>query len=234
MNPLKMLGSVMLMAVVAMAAAGASSAMAEPTGLCATEASEENPCESVITSVHEVSVGKVKLLSSLVNPECDVLFSGEATEGSPLTVKGKFTYTNCGTCKVEEVNGPAVITLLKEGHETASVSGSGELSVNCSGLICFYRGEKLPGTAKGPLLAEQKNGEVSIQGQTVKLVKGVFCPTTGKLDITTTPLSPTYIVGQMLCVARVGGAWEEPDPNNFYRCKNRVGPGNGSWELISH
>jgi hypothetical protein len=202
---IKMFGLAALAAVMAMAFVGASSAMAEHTALCATD---EALCASPLAHVHEESVGKAKLLSS-ITVECNVLFLGDAllvsgvALANPLKIHGTFTYTNCGSCVVTEESSPAEIKILKLGHETADVTGEGLVHVECSGFIdCSYNGVGLKGTATGPLLAkknakgevEHPNGEVVIAGQTTnKETGGFLCPATSKLDITTTPLSATYI-----------------------------------------
>ena len=199
MKPIKMFGLAVLAALMAMAFAGASSAMAESTALCSSEA---EVCEGV-AHVHETTLAgaKGKLLTNIVNVECDVLFLGDAIAGTPAVVTGNFTYTNCGSCTVEEVSKGVEIEVLKEGHETSKVVGEGEVHVNCSGLNCTYNGEGLVGTGKGPLLSSETNGSVVITEQTTKKVSGLFCPSTGKLDITTTPLSATYLVtGLHYCV----------------------------------
>ena len=191
MKPIKMFGLAALAALMAMAFVGASSAMAGSTTLCANDSTE---CESV-GHIHETTTKKAILLAS---PEiqCDVLFLGDVTAGAPAIVVGNFTYTNCGaSCSVEEVGGPSVIEVLRESHETSKVTGEGEVHVNCFGINCYFNGEELIGTGKGPLLSTAANGEVNISGQKVKKVKGIFCPAEGKLDINTTPLFATYING---------------------------------------
>jgi hypothetical protein len=197
MKAIKMFGLAALAALMALTFVGASSAMAEKTVLCKEDAS---PCKSVVTHVHETTLSgaKGKLLTSIVNVECDVLFLGDTVgeSGNPLVITGTFTYTNCGSCTVEEVGGGVEIKVLKLGHETADVTGEGEVHVNCSGLNCTYNGEGLLGTGKGPLLSSETNGSVVITEQVAKKVSGLFCPSTSKLDITTTPLSATYIEGQ--------------------------------------
>jgi hypothetical protein len=198
---LKMLGLAALAALMAMALVGASSAMAESTGLCSVD---QEPCEekNEITHVHETTLAgeKATLLSSAGNVTCTVLFLGDTipTTATPLIIEGKFTYTECersgSSCEVKEENGPVEIEVLKEGHETAKVTGKGEVNVHCGFFInCTYNGEGLKGTAKGPLLSTETNGEVSLSEQTTKKVKGSLCPETAKLDITTTPLAATYI-----------------------------------------
>src|SRR5262249_22248767 len=155
-----------------------------------------------------VSIGKAKLLSS-IKVECDVLFSSTSVGAlaAPQVIKGHFTYTNCG-CTVEEVSGTtAKIEVLREGHETASVKGSGKVIVNCFGIECTYVATGLKGTAKGPLLSTEANGEISISEQ-VLTGSGIFCPSEGKLDIKTTPLSAAYFSGgggRMLCKADAHG-----------------------------
>jgi RHS repeat-associated protein len=202
-----MLGLAALAALMAMAFVGASSAMAESTTLCTGDGS--GPCG--ITHVHEESVGKEKLLSS-ITVECNVLFLGDALSGlaSPLAIHGTFTYTNCGSCTIEEENGPAEIKVLKEGHETAKVTGEYLFHVECGGFIdCNYNSAGLKGTAKGPLLSTQKNGEVTISGQTTnKETGGFLCPATSKLDITTTPLGATYISSSSFPIGPTKGEQE--------------------------
>jgi len=200
---IKMIGLAALAALMAMAFAGATSAMAESTELCSVD---ETPCAegNVVTHVHETSVGKAKLLSSVGTTECNVLYLGEDISevmeaGAPLALSGSFTYTECtlggSSCTATEENGPGEIEVLREGHEKAKVTGEGLVHLVCSGFIdCSYTGTGLVGTAKGPLLSTQKNGEVTLSEQTTnKEAGGFLCSKTAKLDITTTPLSATYV-----------------------------------------
>jgi len=207
MEQCKALGGGIAGALVVLALAIAPAAMAENTQLCQ---SDESPCaaENVITAVHEVGVGEAELLSSAGTVECLVLFEGTSLGlGAPLIIHGHFKYGTDVTsthgchlggasCTVKELSSSALIEVLNEGHETAAVTGAGEIEVNCGKiLICVYNGTGLKGTAKGPLLssASNLNGEISLQEQAVNRVKGIFCPATAKLDITTTPLSETYL-----------------------------------------
>ncbi len=199
MKPIKTLGLAALMALLAMAFVVPGSATAEGlTGLCMSEG-EEGRC--TVPHIHETSVGKGVFLSSVLNVECEVLFSGDVTakgleELKPLVIEGKFTFSGCSSgCTVTEENSPTLVKVLRTGHETAKVTSDSEFHVKCSFSIdCTYSTEGVIGTAKGALLSTQKNGEVSTQGQTLKKVKGFFCPETAKLDMTTTPLEPIYIV----------------------------------------
>ena len=237
MKPIKIFGLAALAALLAMAFVGASSAMAEETTLCEADTS---PCPSseIVNHVHETSVGKAKLLSTFLTVECNVLFLGDTTEATnkPLEIVGNFTYTNCGSCTVTETSESATIEVLKTSHETAEVTGEGEVFVDCGGssLECEYDGENLKGTGKGPLLSAQSpdNGEVSLQGQEVhKTGGGFFCPATSKLDIVTTPLSATSIVEgkNMDCVTRSGGLYSGDAGTE---CFSDVGLLKGSFELV--
>jgi len=229
-----------LAALTAMAFVGASSAMAETTSLCGSDIAEgaaaKTPC---VTHVHETTLSgaKAKLLAGLLTVACDVLFLGDAlsAEGNPLVIHGNFTYTECGSCTVEELEGgKAKIEVLKEGHETAKVTGEGVVFVDCGGksLECEYDGVGLLGTAKGPLLASETNGSVTITNQVVHkhpTGTGAFCPEESKLDIVTTPLSATYINGALLgyCVEyehKEGGLYKDSE------CKEKVV--NGPYELV--
>jgi len=199
-----MIGLTALTALLAMAFAGATSAMAESTSLCKAD---ESPCSAAnqIGSVHEESVGKSKLLTSLGITECNVLFSGTITTklANPLVISGAYTWTNCklgeSTCTVTEATANAEIKVLKEGHETATSTVNVGFQVGCPGFIeCTFVSAGLKGTAKGPLLSAQvpDNGEVT-QLETIlnKVAGGFLCPKSVKLDITTTPLTATYISG---------------------------------------
>lgn len=206
MKPIKKFGLAALLALFALVFVGANSAMAEYTGLCSEDNSESCP---EVTHVHETSVGKAKLLSS-INVECSVLFLGDVTTGAPAVVEGNFIYTNCNSgCSVEEVSENYAVEVLRTSHETASVTEEGEVHVTCSGINCYYNGEGLEGTEKGSLLSSQSNGEVSISEQVAKKTKGLLCPATAKLDITTTPLEPTY-VASVGCELYAGGLYKNP------------------------
>jgi hypothetical protein len=195
-KPIKMLGLAALAALMAMAFVGASSAMASSTQLCTSDPSGGS-CSTATSSIHEVSSGKGKLLTGSNTVECNVLFSSLSVGalGSPQTIEGHFTYSSCGICSVHEATGTtSTIEILRTGHETAEVTGNGEVSVSCFFINCTYDGEGLNGTGKGPLLSAgtRPNGEVSIQGQETHPVAGP-CEEAGFLDLTTTPLSATYI-----------------------------------------
>jgi hypothetical protein len=192
-----MFGLAALAALMAMAFVGASSAMAGSTTLCTADGSG---CG--VSHVHETTLSgtKAKLLTSFLTVECDALFLGSTSGGtlaSPLVIVGNFTYTNCGGCSATEVSSSSTIKVLKvAGTEKSKVTGEGEVFVDCgSSFECTYDGEGLEGTGKGPLSASETNGEVSLSEQTTHKVPGsdFFCPKEGKLDITTTPLSATYI-----------------------------------------
>jgi hypothetical protein len=197
---IKMIGLTGLTALLAMAFVGASSAMAESTALCSVD---ENPCNffNQVRSIHETSVGKAKLLTNIGTVECNVLFSSTITTGltNPFGITGNFTYTNCtfagSSCTVTEENGSEnEIRVLKEGHETAKVTGEELLHVVCgSSIICNFNGTGLVGIAKGPLLSTLSNGEVVLSAQGMPKESGFLCPKITTLDIVTSPLSATYI-----------------------------------------
>jgi hypothetical protein len=211
---IKTVGLCALMTLMAMAFVGASPAMAESTTLCKAD---ESPCASPVGHVHETSIGKAQVLTSIGSAECNVLFLGDVkSEGSPLVISGNFTYTNCvlggSKCTATEENGPAELKVLKEGHETAKVTYEDLVHIVCAGFIdCSYVGTGLEGTAKGPLLSarEPDNGEVwLLEKSLTKEAGGFLCPKTAKLDdITMTLLTAAYLGGErvkgstVLCAA---------------------------------
>ncbi len=204
MKPVKILGLV-LAALMAMAVVGAGSAMANPTALC-KEDTDACPEEKVITHVHETTLAgkKAVLKTSILTIECDVLFLGDVTNAGGLSEGGeeklditgkeaKFVYTNCGSCTLTEENGPALLEVLREGHETASVTIESLLHSECSGLNCRYNEVGIKLTAKGSLLSTETNGSSVATEQSLNKESGLFCPSTTKLTITTTPLTVTYL-----------------------------------------
>lgn len=194
----KALGLVALAALLAMAFIGASRAMAETTYLCGVD---EATCTSRVTHLHETTLSghPAELLSSLGTVKCDVLFLGDAVDGTsaPLELSGAFTYSNCvrgsEKCTATEEGGPSIVEVLDEAAEEAKVTGEGEFKVKCGIFInCKYNHEGLQGTDKGPLSSTETNGEVTLSEQEIHKVSGT-CPSTAKLDITTTPLETVYI-----------------------------------------
>jgi hypothetical protein len=230
-KPIKMLGLAMLATLMAMSFVGAGSAMAETTSLCEED---ETPCaeENIITHVHEATLpGHKAILLSSLTVECDVLFLGDTrpSSASPLIIDGAFTYENCtNKCEVKEENGPAQIKVLREGQELAKVTSgtggaAGLVHVNCPGFInCRYTGSGLVGHGLGALTSSETNGAIALSEQEVAKESGSLCPSTGKLDITTTPLEPLHLASSAtsspplestaLCDADPGAGPEEVCP----------------------
>jgi hypothetical protein len=194
---IKMFGLAALAALMAMAFAGASSAMAGSTQLCTSDPAN-GTCTTAVTHVHETTLAgeQAILKNSILTVECDVLFLSTKVGalGAPQVIEGEFTYTNCTSgCTVTEESPPATTKILRTASEEGTVTGEGEVHVNCIGLNCYYNGEGLKGAAKGPLVSKETNGEVFLNEQVTKKTKGLFCPKEGKLTIRTTPLSATSI-----------------------------------------
>jgi hypothetical protein len=212
MKSIKMLGLIAIAALMAMALLSVTSAMAESTALCKEEALS-TPCliAKQVSHVHEETLtgSKSTWLTSAGNVECNVLFLGNVLEtgedkaeklflGAPIIIHGHFTYSECkrGTenCIFSETSADALVSVLKEGHETAKVTFLFELNFHCGFFInCTYDGENLVATAKGPLLATSLNGEATITKQTMHHTAGSFCPALSELDISMMPLEHVYI-----------------------------------------
>lgn len=207
MKSMKTFGLAALAALMAMAFVGVSSAMAGNTQLCTVD---ENPCGAghAITHIHEetLSGSLGVLLTSFANIKCDVLFlsSSVGALGAPQDIQGHFTYTNCKrkkiigeeNCTVTEVSGTtALLPVLRTSHEGAAVTYEYEMSILCGSVInCTYNGEGLEGTATGPLLSTETNGETRVENAVTHKLPGGVCPETAELDLLTTPLpNPVYI-----------------------------------------
>ena len=164
---LKMFGLAAIVAVVAMAFLGASSASAGNTLLCLTntigltpESGECNPP----TSVHYTSVGKGTLLTAAGNIQCEALIQGTTpgTLGAPVLVTvTELNYFNCtATCKVEALTVPksnpprkGTLLILKTAAELATVVGHEfEVFARCffGAIECEYTGTNLTGHGLGP------------------------------------------------------------------------------------
>lgn len=195
MKAVKTLGSFAILAILAMSFMSLPLAAAENTALCEVD---ENPCKSPVSKVHYT--GHIEVLTSIMNYDCDALFSGEVFElAAPQEIEGNFTYTNCtggGTsCTRVEENGPSVLKFLKEGHESAKGTGESLVHVVCGTSIdCSYPLVGIVGSVLGPLLSKENNGEITFVEQTMQKEAGGFlCPKTAKLDGEFVPLSATYI-----------------------------------------
>src|SRR5436190_5832978 len=199
-----MFGLAVMAALMAMAFVSASSAMASSTALCNQDAAGGAcPAGHLISHMHKATLSgnKAVILSSVINVACDVLSLGDVISagllGSPLQFTGETTYTNCnGGCTVTETE-PVSGDILRIGHERATWVTAGRWAIKCGFFInCEYDGEGLEGTIQGSLLSLETNGDDSIQEQELnKVSSGAFCPVTAFLDISTTPLSATYIAG---------------------------------------
>jgi hypothetical protein len=208
---IKMIGLAGLAVLMALAI-GATSASAT-VALCMEDATE---CIA-LQHVHETSVGKAKLLTSIGTSECTTLFLGDTLGASAgtLAINGSFTYSSCtlggSSCTATEENGPAEIKVQETATETSKVTGEGYVHLVCgSSIDCSYNGTNLVGTGKGPLISTQANGEVSIsEAKTTKEIGGFLCPKESKLDISTTPLSKIYLAS-----------------NPKYWCHDRAAEGN--------
>ena len=138
-------------------------------------------------------------LTNLGNVSCNSLFLGDSLGlGAPLVIHGHFTYSGCvrlgsEACMVTEVSTDSLISVKKTSHESAEITGTGEVNVHCGSFInCTYNGEGLKATAIGPLLSSFENGEVVLLKQAPKHTSGSLCPETAELDIETVPLEKVF------------------------------------------
>src|SRR5690349_3224116 len=176
-------------------------AAAENTSLCLEDPSE-SPCPEgqIVNHVH-FTAPAVKFLTESVTAKCETLFLGDTLKpiGAPLSIKGKLTYANCegnaGICTVTETSETSTITLLRVEHETANVTLTDEIHVEClkDFINCYFNGTSLVPTAKGPLLSETTNGEIFAFEQVLNKTKGSICPKTTKLDLSLEPSEALFI-----------------------------------------
>ncbi len=199
MKPIKVLVLAALAAVMAMAFAGVSSAMAEPTALCSSDPGEGSkevcPPGELVTHLHAATepTNKAKLLTNITTVECEALVLGDAVEelSAPLVIEGSFTYTSCsGNCTLTEENGPSELVLLKSGYETADLTIEWLAHLVCAGINCRYSSLGLETFAKGALLPIE---ESEFETWPLSKESGLFCPSSTKLDLVIYALDEYYI-----------------------------------------
>lgn len=196
MRRIRTYGLIGIVAIMAVAFTGPSSAMAESTALC-----EEDVNEAVCPAekrAHQITLraGEMEILTSIVNVKCIAFLYGTVESpndlGEPLEVKGNFEYFNCvagkTTCTVEEWSAFAPVSILKTAAELGSLTSSAAILVKCGFLIkCMYGHEGLSGHALGGLLAlETGNKQLHVTYTEQTLQKSIFgenfCPSVAKLD----------------------------------------------------
>lgn len=193
MKPVKMLGFAVVVALIATALIGASSASAS-TALCKVD---ENPCAKTnqLTEIHLVAE-PVLIHTSVMDYECNALLSatvGELGEAQTLTAQS-LTYTSCNQGCTRTVNKLGKLTLERTEAETAKLTGSGfEIHVQCSGQIdCSYAFNGLNGTALGALLTGD-NGHLRFEEATLEKIGGFLCPTVATLSGLFVALQAFYV-----------------------------------------
>ena len=195
MKPIKMFGFVALVALIAMAFVGASSAMAEgSTALCSVD---QSPCPAGSTinhTHHELNSWRLVWLGVAT---CHSLFLGSMLTsglGNPLVIHGTSSYSSCEKgCTVVEENGPSEIKVLRLGSELADWTFEGLIHVVCAGLNCRYNGVGLEGHVLGALIAANGTGEIVLSKQELNKESGIFCPASAFIEAEGAPLSETYI-----------------------------------------
>jgi len=209
MKSIKLFGLAALAALVAMAFAGASTAMAITTQMCKAD---ESLCAAgnAVTHVHATTLPghPAVLLTSAGNILCYISYLGDVLGlAQPQVAHLHFVYGLVGdscvrhkifggteNCTVTEVSTDILFNIARTAHESAEVTYSGEVNVHCGSFLnCTYDGAGLKGTATGPLLSSFENGDVKLLNQTLLSTGGGLCPETGKLDIEITALEKVYI-----------------------------------------
>jgi len=189
-----------LIAVVALALLGATTASATNTQLCTAHTGLG--CLSSTNAVHLVlDTGTVgKLLSSLITVLClGVLVEASALAlGSPQAAHTTaLSYTGCGTgsahnnCTVTVEELP-LSNLLKTGLD----EGVLEVTNGKALLICANLGIKCVYDLAGTELAAGGGHLSAEETETVELGGKFFCPDEGFLDGLLEALSPTYVAGE--------------------------------------
>jgi len=206
MRLIKMSG-LAVVATMALAVIGASSATAGSTLLCTKNTVSLTPTAAECaapTAVHYVSVGKVTLLNNVFNLECNALLTG--TVLSKLVTNGPISisvaaaglgYSSCsGFCAWAALEGGTVL-ILKTGVELATVTGDGfRVRLNCPLFDCDYNWAGLAG--HGLAQGSEGKSHVTYQNAATNLLTDLAspfgsCPTGTFLDALFQTLTPIYI-----------------------------------------
>jgi hypothetical protein len=202
MKPLRTLTLGVVATLAAMALVQAGPASAGPTALCNHDLASTACTSGLISHYHETSpISGFVISTPALTVICGRLFLGDTFGGNlanPLIIRGNFTYTGCIggslSCTVTEENAPAVLKVLRTGHETATVNATFSVHIVCGPLFnCKYGSAALTATYIGPLLATEANGEMIVEGQKLAKESGTFCSSEAEVDAEGTPLSATYI-----------------------------------------
>lgn len=204
MGPVKTLGLVALATLTTMVPIAPPSVAVASIALCDSHAgrSTHGSCPSGhrLRHLHEASVGKASLLTSVFSVECSALFLGDvrSPNGSvaSLWIEGTFTYSGCTKgCIVTEETVPTELTVSRQGTRIANRIGYDLLHVNCSGFSnCTYKKPSTYGVRKDPSSSTQPNGETAFYRQRTNKESGALCLDSGaRLDLVTTPLEPVYV-----------------------------------------
>jgi hypothetical protein len=188
MRLIKMVGLAGVVAVVATAFVGASSAMANgPTVLCKVN---EDPCAANETKeVHFTSVGEPTLVTTVpsLTIKCASSLAVGTVEdlGTPTGITlTELTWTNCssnqGACTVE-TEAPGLLDVLKTAANLGTAKALGtEVKVTCGAVIsCVFGGADTAGlTVEGALHnGGTSHGKLNAPGIAVPKKKGL-CPAT--------------------------------------------------------
>jgi hypothetical protein len=201
MKRIGMIGTFVVLAIVAMALGSVSSAMAEDTALCLKN---EPKCSAgnQVKRVHWVSTSS-QLLTNLTNVSCtEVLLVWEVLQlGAPQSIHTvEAVYTNCKTsaetsCIVTD-NPLPLFDLLKEGTNLGKATElSEQVTYKCGLLLnCTYGGSVImhvwgtggsKGLGEAPLLSASKLKLTPIEGS--------MCPKESFLDVSYTALEDFWI-----------------------------------------
>ena len=202
MRLIKMFGLAAVVAVVAMAFVGASSASATSTQLCDNHSGLTCSAGHAVSSHHLVlasgTVGRLLAAIGILCLGILILVSAGAL-GSPQTVSSTSqTYSGCGTgsahnnCTVTTPTGqnPA-FDLLKTGLDAGTLtSTSGQVRLVCSnlGLDCLYDTAGMEFTVGGGHLTAEETSTTELGGK-------FFCPDEGLVDGLLEVLGNVYALG---------------------------------------
>lgn len=199
----KTLGLVALATLAAIVLVRSPSWAAASIALCDSDAGGgthgQCPSGHRLRHLHEASVGKAALLTSIFSVECSALFLGDVLSpngsAASLWIEGSFTYSNCTEgCILTEETVPTELIVERQGSRIVNRIGYDLLHVNCSGFSnCTYKKPSTYGVRRDPSSSKQPNGEMTFYRQVTRKESGALCLDSARLDLVTTPLQPAYI-----------------------------------------
>jgi hypothetical protein len=153
--------------------------------------------------IHLISEGKIVILNSFQQVECNLLLLVEHLKGLAAAGSGgqvghfpteSSKYTSCEPCSATSLSG-GLVNILRTGHEKATATFSPlKTKITCFLFFnCVYTWAGVVGEVLGPLLSANGTSLIHFNKAPIKSEGGGLCPPTAELDALFSSLALFYI-----------------------------------------